>query len=153
MFAIITKVIEDRVLEFYGQNILTQTSSSVDSQTPDAAQLELAAVLGEDQLEKVSIVSKDDCCIIVTFNIVIFRRITMLSMNSALYEYQSIESIEAPLSIQRKKTFDLIIQRLLIMIEQLIALSQAAQSSWSGLECITLKIFPGYLSTNLPTSL
>lgn len=50
---IITKVIEDRVLEFYGQNISTQTSSNVDSQAPDVAQLELAAVLGEEQLEKV----------------------------------------------------------------------------------------------------
>jgi hypothetical protein len=47
-------VIEDRVLEFYGQNISTQTSSNVDSQAPDVAQLELAAVLGEEQLEKVS---------------------------------------------------------------------------------------------------
>jgi hypothetical protein len=46
-------VIEDRVLEFYGQNISTQTSSNVDSQAPDVAQLELAAVLGEEQLEKV----------------------------------------------------------------------------------------------------
>lgn len=51
---IIIKVIEDRVLEFYGQNISTQTSSNVDSQAPDVAQLELAAVLGEEQLEKVS---------------------------------------------------------------------------------------------------
>ena len=46
-------MIEDRVLEFYGQNISTQTSSNVDSQAPDVAQLELAAVLGEEQLEKV----------------------------------------------------------------------------------------------------
>jgi hypothetical protein len=51
---IFMKVIEDRVLEFYGQNISTQTSSNVDSQAPDVAQLELAAVLGEEQLEKVS---------------------------------------------------------------------------------------------------
>lgn len=51
---IFIKVIEDRVLEFYGQNISTQTSSNVDSQAPDVAQLELAAVLGEEQLEKVS---------------------------------------------------------------------------------------------------
>lgn len=57
MFYMIMKVIEDRVLEFYGQNISTQTSGNVDSQAPDVAQLELAAVLGEDQLQKVSVAS------------------------------------------------------------------------------------------------
>ena len=45
-------MIEDRVLECYGQNY-TQGLPAADSSTPDSAYLELSEVLGEEQLQKV----------------------------------------------------------------------------------------------------
>ena len=47
------KVIEDRVLESYGQNFTTQSTITSDPNAPDVAQLELAEVLGDEQLNKV----------------------------------------------------------------------------------------------------
>ena len=46
------QVIEDRVLECYGQNY-TQGLPAADPSTPDSAYLELAEVLGDEQLQKV----------------------------------------------------------------------------------------------------
>ena len=51
-------MIEDRVLESYGQNFTTQSTGTSDPNAPDVAQLELAAVLGEEQLNKVSVCEK-----------------------------------------------------------------------------------------------
>ena len=48
------KVIEDRVLECYGQNY-SQSLPIADPSVPDSAYLELTEVLGEEQLQKVRI--------------------------------------------------------------------------------------------------
>ena len=49
------QVIEDRVLECYGQNY-TQGLPAADPSTPDSAYLELAEVLGDEQLQKVRLI-------------------------------------------------------------------------------------------------
>ena len=64
------KVIEDRVLESYGQNFSSKSSGISDPNAPDVGQLELAAVLGEEQLNKVS--QPIQYCIVMTAKSVFF---------------------------------------------------------------------------------